>query len=80
VKRREFIVVLGGAATFTPPSAWAQQSQPPLIGVLNAAFRRVNDARSWRQTVGNMLAGSLSAPTTDIGPVRKRISVRHLIG
>src|SRR5260370_7563056 len=35
--RREFMAVVGGAATFIPLSAWAQQSQAPLIGVLNAA-------------------------------------------
>jgi ABC-type uncharacterized transport system substrate-binding protein len=37
MKRREFIAILGGTATFIPLSAWAQQSQPPLISVLNAA-------------------------------------------
>jgi putative ABC transport system substrate-binding protein len=37
MRRREFMTVVGGAATFIPLSAWAQQSQPPLIGVLNAA-------------------------------------------
>ena len=37
MRRREFIAVVGGVATFGPLSAWAQPSEPALIGVLNAA-------------------------------------------
>jgi putative ABC transport system substrate-binding protein len=37
MQRREFIIFLGSAAALRPFSAWAQQSSPPLIGVLDAA-------------------------------------------
>jgi putative ABC transport system substrate-binding protein len=37
MRRREFITILGGVATLIPFSTRAQQSQPALIGVLNAA-------------------------------------------
>ena len=37
MQRREFITLLGSTATLIPFSAWAQQSQAPLIGILNAA-------------------------------------------
>jgi putative tryptophan/tyrosine transport system substrate-binding protein len=44
MRRRRFITFLGGAAMFTPLSAWAQQPQPPLVGVLNAASAESNVA------------------------------------
>src|SRR4029077_13267213 len=40
MRRRDFIGLLGGTATFIPLIAWAQQ--PALIGVLNAASAESN--------------------------------------
>jgi putative ABC transport system substrate-binding protein len=37
MRRREFMTVVAGAAAFVSDSVWAQQSQPPLIGVLEGA-------------------------------------------
>jgi putative tryptophan/tyrosine transport system substrate-binding protein len=37
MRRREFIAVVGGVATFGPLCVWAQPSEPALIGALNAA-------------------------------------------
>jgi putative tryptophan/tyrosine transport system substrate-binding protein len=37
VRRREFLMLLGGVAAFAPLSTRAQQSPLPLIGVLDAA-------------------------------------------
>ena len=37
MRRREFLMLLGGVAAFDPLSARGQQSPPPLIGVLDAA-------------------------------------------
>jgi putative ABC transport system substrate-binding protein len=36
MRRREFIKLLSGVAVFGPAPAWAQQPNPPLIGMLNA--------------------------------------------
>ena len=37
MRRREFIILIGGAAAINPFSVWAQQSPSPLIGLLDAA-------------------------------------------
>ena len=37
MRRREFIILIGGASAINPFSVWAQQSPFPLIGVLDAA-------------------------------------------
>ena len=37
MRRREFIILIGGASAINPFSVWAQQSPFPLSGVLDAA-------------------------------------------
>jgi putative ABC transport system substrate-binding protein len=49
IRRREFISVLGGAATTWPLAAWAQQSAMPVIGILSGSPPGTYAAPAFRQ-------------------------------
>src|SRR5262245_48965867 len=51
VRRREFITLLGGAATW-PLAAWAQQAAVPVVGLLSSVT-----ARQWAPFVSAFLQG-----------------------
>ena len=46
MRRREFIVLLGGAVALAPPAARAQQTQAPLIVIFNSASAAISDSRN----------------------------------
>ena len=45
MRRREFMTAVAGVAAVIPHSAWAQQSKPPLIGVLEGASAAITAER-----------------------------------
>jgi putative ABC transport system substrate-binding protein len=68
IRRREFIILLGGAAAAWPRSARAQQPLRPTIGVLGSTSARVqaNFLRVLHQGLGEAATLRVATPRLNI--------------